>query len=404
MTSNPGIVERSAGPLIFLMAGESSGDAIGARLMSALKRETNGDVRFAGIGGERMSAEGLTSDFPMEELSVMGLTEVLPRIPLILRRIRETASRIEALHPAAVVSIDASGFCGRVEKRVKRKRLGIPLIRYVAPMVWAWRPWKAKESARFLDHIMTLLPFEPPYFEKEGLPATFVGHPVIEEGAEQGDGGRFRARHGIPASAPLLALLPGSRRGEIARLLPRFAETVERLTTEWPNLHVVIATVDTVAESVASRTASWPMPVVIVRSANEKYDAFAAANAALAASGTVSLELALARCPMVIAYRINFITAAILRVFLMRVRYATLVNVMLNRPVIPEFLQFACRPERLTEAVGKLLRDPEARRAQIDAVRPALHALGMDGSPPSTRAARTVLRVIAEKTKQPSMA
>jgi lipid-A-disaccharide synthase len=404
VTSNPNGLVPPAGPLIFLMAGESSGDAIGARLMSALERETNGGVRFAGIGGERMTAEGLTSDFPLEELSVMGLAEVLPRAPRILRRIRETTARIEALRPAAVVSIDASGFCGRVEKRLKRRGAGMPLIRYVAPMVWAWRPWKAKEAARFLDHIMTLLPFEPPYFEKEGLPATFVGHPVIEEGAEKGDGARFRARHGIPAGAPLLALLPGSRRGEVARLLPRFAETVERLKSEWPDLHIVIATVGTVAEKVAQRTSSWPVPVVIVRSANEKYDAFAAADAALAASGTISLELALARCPMVIAYRINFITAAIVRVLLMRVRYATLVNIMLNRPVIPEYLQFACRPERLTDAVGRLLRDPDARRAQIEAVAPALHALGMDGAPPSVRAARTVLKVIAEKTNRASMA
>jgi lipid-A-disaccharide synthase len=190
----------------------------------------------------------------------------------------------------------------------------------------------------------------------------------------------------------------------VPRLLPRFAETVERLKSEWPDLHIVIATVGTVAEKVAQRTSSWPVPVVIVRSANEKYDAFAAADAALAASGTISLELALARCPMVIAYRINFITAAIVRVLLMRVRYATLVNIMLNRPVIPEYLQFACRPERLTDAVGRLLRDPDARRAQIEAVAPALHALGMDGAPPSVRAARTVLKVIAEKTNRASMA
>ena len=391
--------KNGADPLIFLMAGEPSGDALGARLMSALRQETNGRVRFAGIGGERMVAEGLASEFPMEELSIMGLAEVLPRAPRILRRVRETIARIKALHPAAVVSIDASGFCSRVEKRLKRDRLGIPLIRYVAPMVWAWRPWKAKDVAQFLDHIMTLLPFEPPYFEKEGLPATYVGHPVIEEGADKGDGPRFRARHGIPADAPVIAVLPGSRRGEVSRLLPAFGETVERLKSEWPNLRVVIATVDTVADVVTETTSVWPVPVIVLRGTSEKYDAFAAANAALAASGTISLELALARCPMVIAYKVSWITARMVRFFSIRVRYASLINVMLNRPVIPEFLQTACRADLLTQAVGKLLRDGEARRAQIEGAEPALRTFFMDGPLPSIRAARTVLKVIAEKTK-----
>jgi len=393
----------SEAPVIFLMAGESSGDAIGARLMAALKRETNGRVRFAGIGGERMASEGLVSEFPLEELSVMGLVEVLPRAPRILRRIRETIARIKSLHPAAVVSIDASGFCSRVEKRLKRENTGIPLIRYVAPMVWAWRPWKAKDVAQFLDHIMTLLPFEPPYFEKEGLPATFVGHPVLEEGIEKGDGDGFRARHGIPSDAPLLAVLPGSRHGEVARLLPVFAETVGRLSKEWPNLHTVVATVSTVAKSVTTRVANWPVPVTVVRGTRDKYDAFAAADAALAASGTVALELALAHCPMVIAYKISWVTAAVLRIFLMRVRYATLINVMLDRYVIPEYLQFDCRPDLLTEAVGRLLRDPDARQAQLKEVGSALRALGSGDVPPSSRAARTVLRVIAEKTKPATM-
>jgi lipid-A-disaccharide synthase len=395
---------NGAGPLVFLMAGEPSGDAIGARLMAALKRETNGSVRFAGIGGERMSSEGLTSDFPLEELAVMGLAEVLPRAPRILRRVRETIARISALHPAAVVSIDASGFCSRVEKRLKRDNLGIPLIRYVAPMVWAWRPWKAKEVAQFLDHIMTLLPFEPPYFEKEGLPATFVGHPVIEEGADKGDGPGFRARHGIPPDAPVVAVLPGSRRGEVARLLPIFAETVRRLTSEWPNLHVVIATVSTVADDVTAGTSAWPVPVIVLRGTNGKYDAFAAANAALAASGTISLELALARCPMVIAYKLSWITAKIGRIYSIYVRYASLINVILDRAVIPEFLQADCRADRLAQAVGRLLRDAEARRVQIEEAEPALHALGIDGPPPSTRAARTILKVIAEKTNRASIA
>lgn len=390
------------GPLIFLMAGEPSGDALGARLMDALKRETNGMVRFAGIGGERMTAEGLVSQFPMEELSVMGLAEVLPRAPRILRRVRETVEHIQDLRPSAIVSIDATGFCFRVEKRVKaNKVVEAPFIHYVAPMVWAWRPWKARVVAKFLDHLMTLLPFEPPYFEKEGLPATFVGHPVLEEGADKGDGPGFRARFGIPADVPLLAVLPGSRRAETSRLLPVFAETLHHLKKEFPALHVVIATVETVAENVAQAAARWPVPAVVVRGLAEKYDAFAAADAALAASGTVSLELALAKCPMVIAYKVSPVTAFLLRHFLARIRFASLINLVMDRAVVPEMLQERCRPVLLAEHIGRLLRDPEARRRQLDGCAAALARLRSEGPAPSIRAARTVLGIIAKRTNPP---
>lgn len=390
------------GPLIFLMAGEPSGDALGARLMAALKRETNGTVRFAGIGGERMIIEGLASQFPMEELSVMGLAEVLPKASRILRRVRETVERIRELRPSAVVSIDAAGFCFRVEKRIKAERLAadIPLIHYVAPMVWAWRPWKARVVVKFLDHLMTLWPFEPAYFEKEGLPTTFVGHPVLEEGADKGDGPSFRARHGIPVDAPLLAVLPGSRHAETSRLLPVFARTLQHLKDEFPALRVVVATIGTVAEKVMDAAAGWPAPTVVIRGVAEKYDAFAAADVALAASGTISLELALARCPMVIAYKVNPITAFLLRHFLVHIRFASLINLVMDRAIIPEMLQERCRPDLLAKQVGRLLRDPEARRAQLDGCAAALAKLRSEGPAPSVRAARTVLSVIAKKTNR----
>ena len=400
MSSAPAAAGASAateGPLIFLMAGEPSGDALGARLMAALRRETNGGARFAGVGGELMKADGLASDFPMAELSIMGLAEVLPRAPLVLRRVRETVVRIKELRPAAVVSIDATGFCFRVERRVKG--LGIPLIHYVAPMVWAWRPWKARMVAKFLDHMMTLLPFEPPYFERVGLAATFVGHPVLEEGADRGDGSGFRGRRGIATDVPLLAVLPGSRRAEVRRLMPVFADTLARLKVAFPELRAVVATVPTVAAEVSEAAARWTVPAIVLLDRAEKYDAFAAADAALAASGTVALELALAQTPMVIAYKMNVVTATLLRLFLMRVRFANLINLMLDRALIPELLQFNCRADRLAEAVARLLRDPAARAAQIAGAAPVLRQLGLEGPAPSTRAARTVLRVIAEKTR-----
>jgi len=390
------------GPLIYLMAGEPSGDALGARLMAALKRETNGAVRFAGIGGERMIGEGLASDFPMAELSIMGLAEVLPKAPQILRRVRETVARIRDLEPDAVVSIDATGFCFRVEKRLKAARAGIPLIHYVAPMVWAWRPWKAKLVAKFLDRLLVLLPFEPPYFEKEGLATSFVGHPVIEEGADKGDGKGFRARHGIPEDAPLLAVLPGSRHGEVKRLLPVFGASLGLLAARFPGLRAVVATVETVADEVAAAIRSWPVPTTLVRGTAEKFDAFAAANAALAASGTVSIELALARCPMTIAYKVSPATAWLLRHYYFRhrrVNYASIVNILADRPAIPELLQDDCRSDRLAETVGRFLSDEAARRAQIEGAAPALASLGAVGVAPSIAAARAVLETIAHKTK-----
>jgi lipid-A-disaccharide synthase len=384
------------------MAGEPSGDALGARLMAALRRETNGGVRFAGIGGERMREAGLASLFPMAELSVMGLAEVLPRALGILRRIRETAAAVRALQPAAVVSIDATGFCFRVEKRLKGA--GIPLIHYVAPMVWAWRPWQARSLAKFLDHLMTLLPFEAPYFERYGLPTTFVGHSVIEEPIATADGPGFRARHGIPREVLLLAVLPGSRHAEVVRLLPVFATALALLKDRLAGLHVVVPTVAGVAAEVERAAAAWPVPVYVVRAAAERYAAFAAADAALAASGTVSLELALARCPMVIAYKASALTVWIVRHFLIKVRYVTVVNLLLDRALIPEFLQENCRPDRLADAVAALLKDPAAGRAQIAGALPALEQLGAGDLPPSRLAARTILGVIAEKTKAGRMA
>ncbi len=388
-------------PLIFIMAGEPSGDALGARLMAALKRETNGMARFEGIGGERMAGEGLRSQFPMAELSIMGVAEVIPSIPRVLRRVRETVARIRRLRPSAVVSVDATGFCFRVERQLKGE--GIPLIHYVAPMVWAWRPWKARYVAGFLDHMMTLLPFEPPYFERHGLATSFVGHPVLEEGADRGDGAGFRARHGIPPDAPLLAVLPGSRRGETTRLMPVFAETLRLLKRDFPDLRVAVPTVATVADQVARAAAGWPVPAVVVRGQDEKYDALAAADAALAASGTISLELAIARTPMVIAYRVNPLTAFFGRPILARFRYACLINLMLGRELVPEFLLGKCRPSLLAPAVAHLLRDPDARRAQLEGAAEVLQRLGLDGPPPSTRAARTVLKAIAE-CRQPARA
>jgi lipid-A-disaccharide synthase len=382
-------------PLIFLVAGEPSGDALGASLMAGL-RKLRPDVRFAGIGGERMAAEGLESLFPMAELAVMGLAEVLPRLPNLIRRIRQTAAAVAGMRPAALVTIDAPDFCFRVARKLKGR--GIPLIHYVAPTVWAWRPGRAAKIARFLDHLLVLLPFEPPYFQREGLPCTFVGHPVVESGADRGDGARFRAAHGIPAEAPLLCVLPGSRMGEVTRLLPVFREAVVLLAGRHPDLRVVVPTVANVAATVRDAVAGWPVPVVAVEGQGARYDAFAASNAALAASGTVALELALAGTPTVIAYRVNALTAWLAR-RLIRVPYVNLVNILLDTAAVPELLQEDCRPDRLAASLLVLLDDPVARRHQREDAARALRMLGHGGPSPGDRAAEAVLEIVSRSEK-----
>ena len=381
----------AAGPLIFLIAGEPSGDAIGARLMAALRRRTGGAVRFAGIGGERMAGEGLDSLFPMSDLSLFGAAEVVPKARMIFRRIRETVAAIGASGPVAVVSIDVPGFAFRVQQRLVP---GTSLrIHIVAPTVWAYRPGRARKIAAFLDHLMVLLPFEPPYFEAVGLACTYIGHPILEEGAGCGDGPAFRARHTIPPDAPVLAVLPGSRRGEVGRLLPVFGDAVRRLRASTPGLRLVLPTVPAVADTVAAAAETWAVPAHVIRDRDEKYDAFAASDAALAASGSVSLELGIAGVPMVIAYRVHPITGWWIRLIL-RVRYASLFNIILDRPVVPEFLQGRCEAGALARAVEALLDDPDARAAQGAGVREAVAMLGREGEPPSERAAATILSIL----------
>ncbi|WP_371821912.1 lipid-A-disaccharide synthase [Skermanella sp. TT6] len=359
--------------------------------MAALKRRAGGPVRFAGIGGERMIAEGLDTLFPLHELSLMGIAELVPKLPNLIRRLAQTAAEIRRLRPDVVVTIDAPDFCFRIAKRLKGQ--GIPFVHYVAPSVWAWRPGRARKVARVLDHLLALLPFEPPYFEREGLPCTFVGHPIVEGGAASGDGARFRAAHGIATADRLLTVLPGSRRSEISRLLPDFRETIRLLAPRYPGLVIAVPTVPHVRDSVASEISSWPVRTILVEGDQGKYDAFAASEAALAASGTVALELALARLPAVIAYRMHPVTIGLYRRFI-RVKYANLVNIMLDRMLVPELLQENCTPEKLDAAVTKLLDDPEARREQREGVAEVARWLGLGGPPPSERAADVVLAVV----------
>lgn len=383
--------DDSSTPLIFLIAGEPSGDGLGSKLMAGLKRLAPGRVRFAGIGGERMVGEGLTSLFPMEDLAVMGVAEVLPRLPLLMRRLDETVRAIESARPAAIVTIDAPAFCLRVARRIAK--LKIPVIHYVAPQLWAWRPGRARKLSRTIDHLLVILPFEPEFFAPYGLASTYVGHPALEESAIKGDGSAFRLREGIPAEAPVVAVLPGSRAGEVRRLLPVFAAAVQVLAQRFPALQVVIPVVATTEPTVREAAAGWPVPVHIVRSPVEKQAAFAATQAAMTSSGTATLELALADVPMVVTYRVHPLTASLAR-RLLKVSHVALPNLVLGRLCVPELLQKECRPERIADEVGRLLADPAAAAAQHQGLAEVAARLSMDGEVPSTRAARVVLKAI----------
>jgi len=385
-------------PLFFLIAGEASGDLLGVRLMQALKKLTGGKARFAGIGGPRMRAEGIELFFSQEELAHFGLFELLRHVPRLLRRMNETVTEVKRVRPAALITIDAPDFCFRVARKLKGE--GIPLIHYVAPTVWVWRAGRAKKIAAFLDHLLALLPFEPPYFVREGLPCTFVGHPIVESRAGQGDPSRFRAKHNI-GDAPVLAVLPGSRMSEASRLLPIFRETIARLRLAHPQLRVVMPVTANIIDYAKGQTRDWPLPVTFVEGDDDKYDAFAASRAALACSGTIAVELAMARLPAAIAYKVSDVTAFLYR-RLIKGKYANLVNIMHDRPIVPEFIQENCTPDKLASAMHELLTDAAARQRQIAGLTDVAGWLGAGQFVPSERAAQTVLDV-AKKTAQRSL-
>jgi lipid-A-disaccharide synthase len=382
-------------PFIFVIASEPSGDALGGALIGGLRR-LNGDLRVAGIGGERMLEAGVASLVPLEDLAVIGVAEVLPRAPRILRRVHETVAAIRELRPDAVVTIDSSGFSWRIAQRLRRQGETMPLIHYVAPMVWAWRSGRARRMARWYDHLMALLPFEPPYFERVGLSCSWVGHPVVESGADRGNAARFRSAHGLAGDELLIAALPGSRGGEIRRLLPVFGAAIACLAKALGPFRVVVPTVANVAAAVGEAVRDWPVSPIVIRRPEEKYDAFAASRAALAASGSVALELAMARLPMVVTYRLNPLTEALLDRVL-KVRQVNLVNLILGEPLVDELLRDRSAPDQLADAVVRLVRDERVRAAHRAGYDEAIRRLGEGGLPPSLRAAGKVLEIVGAR-------
>lgn len=376
---------------IAIIAGETSGEQLGGWLIEALKTRVP-DATFIGLGGERMQAQGLKSLFPMQEISLMGMAEILPHYLHIKRRIREMVAYLETEKPDILITIDSRGYTYRVVKALRARGLHRPkFFHYVAPSVWVYRPKRVYTAKALFDALFCLLPFEPPYFDKVGLPAHFVGHEIAWYWRHKGDGATFRAQHGIAADTPLLAMFPGSRRTELRYMLPLFKQTVAQLKTAIPNLELLVMAPDYLKEQVGQEVAGWHMRTHLIPSTANKKDFFAAATAALAKSGTVALECALAGLPSVTSYRANPISVAIFR-RIVKIRYFNLANILLDRMVIPELMQENATPENLCNALTPLLRGGPEREAQQQGLADVAAMLGAtDTQSPSDKIAALVL-------------
>lgn len=379
---------------VFLLAGEPSGDRLGGALMAGL-RHLQPEIAFDGIGGPMMQTQGLASRFPMDELSVMGVAEVLPKYFHLKRRIAETARAVIDTRPDVLITIDSPDFSLRVAKQVKAET-DIRTVHYVAPTVWAWRPKRAAKMAKMIDHVLALFPFEPPYMEAEGMECDFVGHPVVAEPqATDAEVSAFRRAHGL-GDAPILLVLPGSRKGEVSRLTPVFGPALTTFLKNRPEMRVVVPAAGPVADMVRNAARGWPgQPLIIDPTSHEgkaaeieKRAAFRAADLALAASGTVSLELAAAQTPMVIAYKVQWLTWQIVKNMFL-VDTANLVNLVSDTRVVPECISENCTPERIVTALEAQIAAPDAQAVAMELT---MERLGRGGDNPGLRAAHAVLR------------
>jgi lipid-A-disaccharide synthase len=379
------------GRTIFLIATEESGDRLGAALMKVLRQRHGDAVQFEGVGGRAMAREGLTSLFPIEELSIVGLAAVVKALPKILRLISQTVDAVIAASPDMLVIIDSPDFTHRVARRVRARNPAIPVVNYVSPTVWAWRPGRAKAMRSYVDHVLALLPFEPEAYRRlSGPPCSYVGHPLTEQLATLRPNVEEQKRR--DQEPPILLVLPGSRRSEVARHLQVFGETLGRLSAQTA-FEALVPTMPHLEAAVREGIKSWPVEPRIVLGEAEKRAAFRIARAALAKSGTVTLELALAGVPMVTAYRVGGLEASILRRAI-KVPSVILANLVIGENVIPEFLQEDCTPDKLAQALGDVLADSELRRRQVVAFAGIDAIMSTGHQSPSVRAADIVLETM----------
>ena len=378
--------------LVYIIVGEPSGDILASRMMVAL-RKISPDVHFTGMGGETMIEKGFKSLFNIADISVMGFWEVLPRLPLILKRMKEVIKDIEKQQPAVIVTVDSWGFVSNILKKLKRKKSTIPTVHYVAPQVWAWKKNRAPKAAKLINRMIALLPFEPPYFEKYGLQCDFAGHPVIENVSEVYDLNIFKKNYNIPCQSKTLCLLPGSRRSEVKKLFPIFKRTTERLKKVFPDLFLIIPTVEAIVDDVRKLCATIDIPHCVITGQQERYNAFRVSDFAIATSGTVTLELTACETPHVIAYKFSAVTNQVVKK-IATTKFANLINILADKLVIPEFVLDNCRDDLIAEKVLELMQNHEASQYQINEAKKYFSQLKPDGMMPSEKAAFVVLEMM----------
>ena len=391
---------------IFIIAGEHSGDALGAKLMSALRAKAGEEVRFIGVGGEHMEHEGLSSLYPLSEIAVMGPLAILKRLPSLVAKVYATVDAVLAAEPDMLIIIDAPEFTHPIAKRVRRRRPSLPIVDYVSPTVWAWRPGRAAKMKPYVDHLLALFPFEPAAHERlGGPPCTYVGHPLIERLPTIAalDPMTFARTQGLDPARPVLLVLPGSRRSEVERLADVFGHTVAAVALRSPGLQVVMPAMPSVRSAIAATVAEWPSaapkPLIIPGEVEaEKFAAFKLARAALAASGTVTLELALTRTPMVVAYRVDVVISSLRH--LIKTKTVVLPNLVTGSLAVPEFLQENCTVEKLSAALLPLLSDTPARAEQIRMLEEVPRILALPAGSPSDKAAAVVLSELHARSRR----
>jgi lipid-A-disaccharide synthase len=377
---------------LFLIAGEHSGDALGGKLIEALRTVSPRPLELQGVGGELMAKEGCPSLFPLAELAVMSPLAILARLPSLLRRVWETVDAVIDFDPEVLLLLDSPEFTHQVAKRIRRLKPGIPIVDYVSPSIWAWRPWRARKMRRYVDHVLAILPFEPDAHRRlGGPPCSYVGHPLVEklDWMETLEPESLRQRLGIPHDRAILVVLPGSRTSEVKRLMGPFGDALRGLTAKAGPFEVILPAVDSVRGLIEEGLATWPLKPHIVSGDADKFRAFKLARAALAASGTVTLELALAGTPMVVAYKVDALAASLR--FLLIAPSVVLPNIVLGDNVFPELLQDDCSGEKLSEALLPLMRGGPERERQLAALTGVVERVREKGEPPSERAAKIVL-------------
>lgn len=380
---------------IYIIAGEPSGDLLASRLMRAMSSKYP-DVQFFGVGGEAMEREGFKSLFNIAELAVMGIFEVIPSIPRILKRIHQTISDIEKIKPDAVITVDSWSFSARIHKILRKKKFKTLQIHYVAPQVWAWKKKRARTMYKYIDLLLTLFPYEPKYFTPYNLRTEFVGHPVIESPVLYGNRDEFRHRFNIADDAPIMTILPGSRKTEIARLLPVFLKAAETFYQKHPNYVFVLPTLQTVENQVRELTKNTKLPLIILNTENDRYDAFQSTDIAIAASGTVALELAIINIPHIIAYKVAPLTAFLAR-HLLKIQFVNLTNILLGREVVPELLQENCTPDKILYYVSEFLKKKELYERQQEGFEKLKTILGVGEQNPSETACDIIINAISNK-------